>query len=104
MSDAGTRLLFKVHSGTHGLNEELDRHRGRKGKCMCNLCGEDCESVRHFLWNCPVYLERCALFLEYLKNNLGKEFEYFKSCVVAGKLHFILGTEFWGVAVRNCCA
>ena len=34
---------------------------------MCNLCGEDCESVGHFLWNCPVYSERCALFLENLK-------------------------------------
>ena len=36
---------------------------------MCNLCGEDCESVGHFLWNCPVYSERRALFLELLKNN-----------------------------------
>ena len=34
---------------------------------MCNLCGEDCESVGHFLWNCPVYSERRALFLEHLK-------------------------------------
>ena len=23
--------------------------RGREGKCMCNLCGEDCESVGHFV-------------------------------------------------------
>ena len=60
---AGTRLLFKLRSGTHGLNEELGRHRGREGKynIMCNLCGEDCESVGHFLWNCPVYSERRAL-------------------------------------------
>ena len=28
LSDAGTRLLFKFRSGTHGLNEELGRHRG----------------------------------------------------------------------------
>ena len=27
VSDAGTRLLFKFRSGTHGLNEELSRHR-----------------------------------------------------------------------------
>ena len=27
--DAGTRLLFKFRSGTHSLNEELGRHRGR---------------------------------------------------------------------------
>ena len=26
--DAGARLLFKFRSGTHGLNEELCRHRG----------------------------------------------------------------------------
>ena len=67
---------------------------------MCNLCGEDCESVGHFLWSCPVYSERCALFLEHLKNNFGNEFELFKRCdihvYIAGKLHFILGTELWG--------
>ena len=63
---------------------------------MCNLCGEDCESVGHFLWNCPVYSERRALFLEHLKNNLGNEFEHFKNCDTAGKSHFILGTELWG--------
>ena len=46
-------------------------------KYMCNLCGEDCESVGYSLWNCPVYSERRALFLEHLKNNLGNEFEHF---------------------------
>ena len=30
------------------------------------------------------------------KNNLGKEFEHFKSCNIAGKSHLILGTELWG--------
>ena len=30
------------------------------------------------------------------KNNLGNEFEHFKSCDIAGKSHFILGTELWG--------
>ena len=32
VGDAGTLLLFKLRSGTHGLNEELGRHRGREGK------------------------------------------------------------------------
>ena len=49
----------------------------------------------HLLWNCPVYSEHLTLFLEHLKN-LGKEFEHLKSCDVAGKSHFILGTELWG--------
>ena len=34
--DAGSRLLFKFRSGTHGLNEELGRHRGREGKTECS--------------------------------------------------------------------
>ena len=41
--DAGTRLLFKFRSGTHGLNEELGRHRGREGKVECSICGAECE-------------------------------------------------------------
>ena len=32
IGDVGSRLLFKFRSGTHGLNEELGRHRGREGK------------------------------------------------------------------------
>ena len=28
--------------------------------------------------------------------NLGNEFEHFKNCDIAGKSHFILGTELWG--------
>ena len=45
-------LLFKFRSGTHGLNEELDTHRGREGKVECTLCGAGCESVVHVLWEC----------------------------------------------------
>ena len=45
MSDARSRLLFKFRSGMHGLNEELDRHRGREGKVECTLCAAECESV-----------------------------------------------------------
>ena len=41
VSDARTRLLFKFRSGTHGLNEELGRHRGREGKLECTLCGAE---------------------------------------------------------------
>ena len=40
--DTGTTLLFKFRSGTHGLNEELRRHRGREGKSV--LCGAECSS------------------------------------------------------------
>ena len=35
LSDAGTRLLFKFRSGTHGLNEEL----GRRQERVCVMWG-----------------------------------------------------------------
>ena len=43
MSDAGTTLLFKFRSGTHGLNEELGRLRGREGY---TLCGAHCKKLK----------------------------------------------------------
>ena len=45
LCDARSRLLLKFGSGTHDLNEELDRHRGREGKMECSLCGDECENV-----------------------------------------------------------
>ena len=56
MSDAGTTLLFKCRSGTRGLSEELGRHRGREGKSECTLCGAECESVVHVLWEWLAYI------------------------------------------------
>ena len=47
--------LGYVRSGKQCLIKDLGRHRGRDGKCMCNLYNEDCESVHHFLWNYPAY-------------------------------------------------
>ena len=54
-SDAGSRLMFKLRSGTHGLNEELGRHRRREGMKEYLLCDGECESVSHVLWECPAY-------------------------------------------------
>ena len=45
--------MFKFRSGTHGLNQELGRHRGREGVKECLLCDDECESVSHVLWECP---------------------------------------------------
>ena len=52
LSDAGT---LKFRSGTHGLNEELGRHRGREGRKECLLCDAECESASHVLWDCLAY-------------------------------------------------
>ena len=52
VGDAGNRLLFKLRSGTHGLTEELGRHRGREGRKECLLCDAECESDSHVSWDC----------------------------------------------------
>ena len=45
----------------------------------------------HFLWNCPVYSERRALFLDHLKNNLGNEFEHLKKLRYSREIEFHSG-------------
>ena len=67
VDDVGTRLLFKFRSGTHGLNEELGRHRGREGKSEYALCGAECESVVHVLWECSAYSNIRVIFAEKLQ-------------------------------------
>ena len=60
VSDAGTRLLFKFRSGTHGLNSWAGIEEGE-----CLLCDAECESVSHVLWDCPAYASiRSAFMLE----------------------------------------
>ena len=53
VGDAGTRLLFKFRLGTHGLNEELGRHRGREGRKECLLCDVE---VRVLVMCCGIVL------------------------------------------------
>ena len=88
-SDAGTRLLFKIRSGNHGLHEELHvgRHRGRDGSRKSTLCGDEWESVTHPLWERPVYasirnlifnIRECMLFRGYrwIEKHLNTEDTY----------------------------
>ena len=95
LSDAGTRLLFKFRSGTHGLNEELGRHRGREGKKECVLCGDECESVSHTLWDCSAYTSIRAQFLVKLKASLGGSYARFQTMSSLDKSSFVLGNELW---------
>ena len=95
LSDAGTRLLFKFRSGTHGLNEELGRHRGREGKKECVLCGDECESVSHTLWDCSAYTSIRAQFLVKLKASLGGSYARFEAMSSLDKSSFVLGNELW---------
>ena len=93
--DAGSRLMFKFRSGTHGLNEELDRHRGREGRKECPLCDDECESVSHVLWDCSVYNTLRNYFMCKLQELLGDRFEHFVSLDSFEKASFVLGSELW---------
>ena len=93
--DAGSRLLFKFRSGTHGLNEELGRHRGREGKTECSLCGDECENVSHVLWECSAYSSTRACFIKKLQELLEDEYEDFESLDMVEKSSYVLGSELW---------
>ena len=66
--------MVKFRSGTHGLNEELVRHRGREGREECLLCDAECESVSHVLWDCPAYASIRSAFMLELRRELGDRF------------------------------
>ena len=93
--DAGSRLLFKFRSGTHGLNEELGRHRGREGKTKCSLCGNECENVSHVLWECSAYSSTRASFMKKLQELFDDDYDDFESLENVEKLAYVLGSELW---------
>ena len=95
MADAGFRLLFKFRSGTHGLNEELGRHRGREGNKECVLCVNECESASHVLWECSAYSNSRVDFFLKLQEMLGNGFERFDALDSLGRSSFNLGRELW---------
>ena len=86
MSDAASRSIVKFRSGTHGLNEELGRHRRREGMKECLLCDNECETVSHVLW------DRDSVLVA-LQGMLGDEFEQFQSLGSFEKASFVLGSE-----------
>ena len=95
VGDAGTRLLFKFRSGTHGLNEEQGRHRSRGGKSECVLCGAECESEVHVLWECSAYSNIRVTFVEKLRELLGNRYAEFDKLNSKEKTAYVLGSELW---------
>ena len=85
VSDAGTTLLFKFRSGTHGLNEELGRHGGREGKLECTLCGAECKSVVHVLWECTAYSSSRASFTEKLQGDSYTDLDLLRENVLCAR-------------------
>ena len=83
MADAGSRLLCKLRSGTHGLNEELGRYRGREG----NIGRMSCVvmSVRVSVM--------CCGSVQHTGEAIGNGFECFDTLDSLGKSCFILDSE-----------
>ena len=88
VSDAGTRLLFKFRSGMH---EELGRHRGREGKCT--LCGAECESMVHVLWECLACSSSRYSFMVKLEELLGDRYADFEVLISVKKTAYVIGNE-----------
>ena len=49
-----SRLLFRFHSATHGIFEELGRHAKGDGSQECPNCGSCKESAKHVLFDSHV--------------------------------------------------
>ena len=77
------------------MNEELGRHRGREGRKECLLCGDECESVSHVLWEYLAYNICRNDFTAKLHNFLGEGFRDFQSLDSQGKSSFVLDSELW---------
>ena len=69
-SDEGARRLDP---------EELGRHSDRDGRIECTLCGAECESVVHVLWECSSYSTCRDNFQEALKQLLGARYAEFET-------------------------
>ena len=63
--------------------------------CECILCGAECESVMHALWECPAYSSCRLEFLEKLQEILGETCSDFDTLSNLEKTSYILGSELW---------
>ena len=74
------------------MNEELGRHSDRDGRVECTLCGAECESVVHVLWECSSHSACRDNFQEALKQLLGARYAEFEA---VEKTSYVLGSENW---------
>ena len=66
-----------------------------EGKSECVLCGAECESVVHVLWECSAYSNIRATFVEKLRELLGNRYAEFDKLNSIEKTAYILGSELW---------
>ena len=77
------------------MNEELGRHSDRDGRVECTLCGAECESVVHMLWECSSYSTCRYNFQEALKQLLSARYAEFETLSAVEKTSYVLGSEKW---------
>ena len=61
----------------------------------CTLCGAECESVVHVLWECSTYSSSRASFLLQLEELLGYRYADFEALNSVEKTSYVLGSELW---------
>ena len=59
------------------------------------LCGAECESVVHVLWECSVYSNIRVTFVEKLRELLGNGYAEFDKLNSIEKTAYVLGSELW---------
>ena len=57
----------------------------------CTLCGAECESVVHVLWECSAYTS----FVLKLEELLGDRYADFEALNSVEKTSYVLGSELW---------
>ena len=62
---------------------------------LCVLCGDECKSVVHVLWECPAYKDSKEEFMINLRSTLGEAFKDFEALDNIERASFVLGCEFW---------
>ena len=65
------------------------------------LCGDECESVSHTLWDCSAYTSIRAQFLLKLKASLGGSYARFEAMSSLDKSSFVLGNELYGKRILS---
>ena len=64
--------------------------------------GDECESVVHVLWECPVYKDKREGFMVKLRAILGEAFKDFEALDNIEKASLTLGCEFWTENFNAC--
>ena len=59
------------------------------------MCGDECESVVHVLWECPAYKDKREGFMVKLRTILGEAFKDSEALDNSEKASFVLCCELW---------